>query len=149
MISFTIPFVPIFRENKQFWLFRSEFAEQWILGSEFWKSKFRFGISSSKIPGVPIFKQNSHLWLFRPKFAQNGFWGCKFENLNPVSGSTSPRYHVCQFSGKTNNFEFCGLIFGKLPNYVQYFGIYNVEGVPDSRVETEINWFWMGEAWWR
>ena len=36
-------------------------------------------------------------------------------------------YHMCQFSGKTDNFDFFGLNLGKLSNYVQYFGSNNVE----------------------
>ena len=40
--------VPSFRKNRQLWLFRSKFAQKWILGSE-------FGISTSKIPYAPIF----------------------------------------------------------------------------------------------
>ena len=35
-----------------------------------------------------------------------------------------------------NNFEFFDLNLGKLPNYVQYFGSNNVEGVAES-------WSWM------
>ena len=39
-----------------------------------------------------------------------------------------------------DNFEFLGLNLGKLPNYVQYFGSNNVEGVAVSWVEAEMNW---------
>ena len=35
---------------------------------------------------------------------------------------------MCRFLGKTDNFEFSGLNLGKFPNYVRYFGSYNVEG---------------------
>ena len=41
-----------------------------------------------------------------PNLPQNGFWGRNFENLTPDSESASSRYHVCQFSGKTDNFDF-------------------------------------------
>ena len=44
--------VPIFRQNKQVELFRPKFAQKWILGSEFQKSKCRFKISTSKEPCV-------------------------------------------------------------------------------------------------
>ena len=37
------------------------------------------------------------------------------------------------------NFQFFGLNFGKLSNYVQYFGSNNVEGVAESWVEAEIS----------
>ena len=62
--------VPIFRQNKQLWLFRSKFAQKWILGPEFQKSKYRFKITTSKRPCVPIFSQNKQLWTFQPKFEE-------------------------------------------------------------------------------
>ena len=65
-----IPCVSIFRQNKQLWLFGPKFAQKWILGSEFQKSKSGFGTSTSKIPCVPIFIQNGQLWIFRPKFGE-------------------------------------------------------------------------------
>ena len=37
------------------------------------------------------------------------------------------------------NFEFFSLNFRKLPNYVQYFGPNNVEGVAESWVEAEMS----------
>ena len=36
---------PIFRQNGQTWVFEPKFAEKWILGSEFEKSKSKFRIS--------------------------------------------------------------------------------------------------------
>ena len=39
-----------------------------------------------------------------------------------------------------DNFEFFGLNLRKLPNYVQYCGCNNVEGLPDSWVEAEMSW---------
>ena len=38
-----------------------------------------------------------------------------------------------------DNFNFFGLNLGKLPNYVRYFGSYNVEGVVESWVEAEMS----------
>ena len=38
---------------------------------------------------------------------------------------------------------------GKLPNYVQYFGSYNIEGVAESWVEAEMSWVEVGAGWWR
>ena len=64
----------------QFWIFRSKFAQKWILWSEFWKTKSGCRISSSKIPCMPIFRQNGQLWLFRLKFAQKMIWGLEFRN---------------------------------------------------------------------
>ena len=56
------------------------------------------------------------------------------------SESAPPRYHVSQFSVKTDYLEFFGLNLGKWPNYVQYFGSNNVEGVAKSGVEAEMSW---------
>ena len=43
-----------------------------------------------------------------------------------------------------DNFEFFGPTFGKLPDYVRYFGSNNIEGVADSWVEVQIaGWRWM------
>ena len=76
-----------------------------------------------------MFSQNGHFLLFRPKFAKKLILGWNFKNLSPDSESTPRRYHVCQSSLKTDNFEFFGKNLGKLPNYIQYFGSNNVEGV--------------------
>ena len=46
---------------------------------------------------------------------------------------------MCPFSVKMDNFKFFGLNFGKLPNYVRYFGSNNVEGVVESWVETDMS----------
>ena len=92
-----LPWVPIFRHNRQLWLFRHKFAQEWILRSEFWKSMSRFGITTAK----------------------------------------------------TDIFEFFGLNLGKLPNYVRYFGPYNVEGVVESWVEAEMSWVVAGKAGWK
>ena len=48
-----IPYAPIFRQNRQLWLFGVGFR-----------------ISTSKIPWVPIFSQNGQLWIFWPKFGE-------------------------------------------------------------------------------
>ena len=65
-------------------------------------------------------------------FSKNGFWGRDFKNLSADSRSVPPRNHVFQFSVKMDIFEFIGLTLGKLPNYVQYFGSNNVDGVAES-----------------
>ena len=78
----------------------------------------------------------------------NEFLGRNSKNVSPDSESAPPRYHVCQFSGKTDNFEFSGLNFWKLPNYVLYFGSYNVEDITESWVEVEMSWMEVdGEGW--
>ena len=87
--------------------------------------------------------------FFDPNLPQKGFWGRNFETLSLESESAPAIYHGCQFSGKTGNFEIFGLNLGKLPNYVQYFGSYNVEGVAESWVEAEMSWVEVDGAGWR
>ena len=59
-----ILYVPIFRQNGQISLFWHKFAQKWILGLEFQKSKCEFGISTSKITCVPMFRQQTSLNFF-------------------------------------------------------------------------------------
>ena len=87
-------------ENKQGMVFRSKFAQKWILELDFEKFYSRFGISSFKISCVPIF--------IGPNLAKNEFWGQNFRYLSPDSESAPPRYHVFQFSDKTDSFDFFG-----------------------------------------
>ena len=61
-------------------------------------------------------------FFFGPNLPKNGFWGRNFENLTPDPESALPRYHECQFSGKTNNFE---LFVPDLP--VNRFRVENLE----------------------
>ena len=58
-----------------------------------------------------------------------GFWVPNFKKLSLDLKSPPPSSLSCQFSVKTDNFEFFGLNLGKLPNYMRYFGSNNVEGV--------------------
>ena len=48
-----------------------------------------------------------------------------------------------------DKFSFFGLNFGKLSNYVQYFGSNIVEGVAESWVEAEMSLVEVGGAGWR
>ena len=43
-----------------------------------------------------------------------------------------------------DNFQFFDLKLEKLPNYVQYFGSINVEGVAGSWVEAQMSWVDLG-----
>ena len=45
-----------------------------------------------------------------------------------------------------DDFKFFKLNLEKLPNYVQYFGSNNVEGVAECWVEAEMSWVEVG-AW--
>ena len=107
------------------------------LGFEIQKTNVGIRISIPKIPCVLIFKQNEQLWLFGHKFAQSWSGGRNFKILSLESESAPPRYHMCQFSVKMDNFEFLSL---KVPNYVRYLGSNNVEGVAESWVEVKMNW---------
>ena len=64
------PYVPVFRQNRQLWLFRPKFAQKWILGSEFQKSKSGCGISTSMISCANVKSKRTNL-----KFSANAiFW---------------------------------------------------------------------------
>ena len=85
--------------------------------------------------------------IFDPNFHKNRFWGPNFKNLSADSRLAPPRNHVCQFSVKIDVFEFFDLNLGKLPNYVQYIGSNNVEGVTESEVEADTSWMEEVGAW--
>ena len=97
-------------------------------------------ISILEIPCVPMFRQNRQLWLFGLNLPKYTFWGRNFNNLSLDSESKPPIYHVCQFSVKMDNFWFPGINLGKLPNYVQYFGLNVVEDFAEDWVEAEMSW---------
>ena len=146
-----------FQAKWRTWTFLTQTCPKINFRSEFWKPKCGCRIRSFKIRCMSIFRQNGKLWLFRPKFAPKWiFWpevgkvksGCRI-------CSSKSRYYVCQFLGKTDNYEFFCLVLEKFPNYVPYFGSYNVEGVPERCVEAETSWVeedgwrlkWAGWRW--
>ena len=59
-----MPYVPILGGNRQLWIFRPKFAQKWILGLEFRKSKSGSRISTSKIPWTPTFSQKNNIEFF-------------------------------------------------------------------------------------
>ena len=65
------------------------------------------------------------------------------------SESAPPRYHVCQFSVKMDNFEFFSLNLEKLLSYVRNFGSNKAVGVIESWVKAEMNWVEVDGARWR
>ena len=85
------------------------------LGFEILKTSAWIKISILEKPCVPIFRQTDNFNFFVLNLPKNGFWGWNFKNLSPDSESASPRYHVCQFSVKMDNFEFFGLYLGNSP----------------------------------
>ena len=56
-----------------------------------------------------ISNKNKQGMFSRSKFAQK--WILEWESMG--SESTLPRYHVCQFSGKIDNFDFFGTNLAK------------------------------------
>ena len=98
-------------------------AQTWPKSKLGFEANVGIRISILEIPCVPMFRQNRQLWLFRLNLPKNGFCGRNFNNLSLDSASKPPIYHVCQFSVKMDNFWFPGINLGKLPNYVQYFGL--------------------------
>ena len=72
-----------------------------------------------------------------PNLPKNKFWGRNFRNLSLDLESAPPKYLVCQFPVKMDDFYFFGLNLGKLLNYVQYFGSNIVDGVAESWVEVD------------
>ena len=70
MIILKILCVPNFLQNGQLSFFWPKFAEKWIWGSEFQKSKCGFGISTFKIPCVLIFREKKQPWIFPPIFSE-------------------------------------------------------------------------------
>ena len=73
--------------------------------------------------GVEILKIKSKIWnqlyldtmcanfQVKPQNPKNEFWSHNFKILRPYSESATLRYHMFQFSGKTNSFGFFS------PNY--------------------------------
>ena len=104
---------------------------------KFRKSKSGFGISIFEVLCAPISDKTNKFEFLGQNLPKNGFGGRNFKNLILDSESTSPQYHVYQFSVKTDNIWFFDLNLGKLPNYVQYFGSNVVEGVAESWVEVD------------
>ena len=67
--------------------------------------------------------KRTFFYFFWPKFSQKLILESEFQKQclqDSESDSEPPRYHVCQFLVKTDNFEFFGLNLHKLPNYMQY-----------------------------
>ena len=82
--------------------------------------------------------------LFRTDIAQKLILGQNFRDFSPELESAPPRYHVCQFSVETGNFEFFGLNLGQLPKYMRCFGSNNIAGVTERT-----GWMlkWAGWSW--
>ena len=139
--------VPIFKKNEQLWLFRPEFAQKWVLVSEFQKSKSGFRISILEIQCVPIFRQNEQLWIFWPKFAQKWISGSEFQKSNSGFGINTSTLSCVPIFSQNWQHLFFNLNLGKLPNYMHYFGSNIVESVAESWVEVEMSWGEVELSW--
>ena len=109
--------------------FLPKFAQKWILRSEFRKSKSDFESFLPRYQVCQFLAKQTILTFSAQIFPKMNFGGRYFKNISPDSESAPRRYHVCQFSSKTDKSEFFGLNLGKLPNYMRYFGSYNLDGV--------------------
>ena len=136
------------------------------MGSEFQKSKSGFKISILEILCVPIFRHKRQLWIFGPNF-----WGRIFKIQVWIQNQHPWDTRDTSFQTKRTILNFWAQIcpkmnfgvgiskiygqllifwpkFGKLPNYVQYFGSNIVEGVAESWVEVEMSWVEVDGAGW-
>ena len=83
---------------------------------------------------MSIFRQNRQPWLFRPKFAQKWVLGSWFQKSKFEIWNQHLQDTICA------NLKFFGQNLVKLPNYMQYFGSNNIEGIAERCVEAEISW---------
>ena len=109
-----MPCVPIFRKNGQLWLFRPKFAQKWILGLEFQKSKSGFGISILEILCAPIFRQNGQLWIFGPKFAQKWILGSEFQKSKSGFGINTSKIPCVPIFSQNGQFLIFRPKFGEI-----------------------------------
>ena len=119
--------------------------------NEFWCQNFKnlslVSKSASLRYHVYQFSNKTNNFEFLGPNLPKNCWGRNFKNLILDSESTPPLYYVCQFSVKLDNIWFFDLNFGKLPNYVQYFGS-NIQGVAESWLEVEMSWVEADGAGW-
>ena len=80
--------------------------------------------------------KTENLEFLGPNLPKNGFWGRNFENLSLDLESTLPIYLSCiPIFNQNGQLLIFWPKFGKLSNYVQYFGSNIFEGVAESWVE--------------
>ena len=115
---------------------------------EIQKTNVGIRINIFEILCVPIVRHNRHFWLFRSKLAQKRILGLEFQNYKPGFGISTSNIPWVLIFRQNGQFWIFGLNLGKLPNYVRYFGYYNVEGVAESWVEVKMSWVEVdGAAW--
>ena len=140
--------MPIFRQNGQLWLFRSKFAQKWILGLKIQKTNVGIRASILEIPCVPIFIKNGQLWVFGPKFSQKWILGSRFQKSKSRFRITASKILCELIFSQNGRLWIFRPIFGEIVqlHYVGYFGSNIVEGVAESWVEAEMSWVEVGVA---
>ena len=152
-----------FRKNGQLWLFRHKFAQKWILGSKFQKSKPGFGISILEILRAPIFRQNGQLWLFGPKFAQKWILWSEIQKSKSGFGINTSNIPCVPIFSQNGQRLICCHKFEEIAQLRAIFwleycwgcwrepggGWNELGGGRWSWVEAEMSWVKVDEAGWR
>ena len=87
--------------------FLAQISPKMNLGLEIQKSNIGIKISNFEILYVSIFSQIDNFDFLGPNSPpKKKIYVQSCENLSPDSESLLPRYHVCQFSVKTDKFDF-------------------------------------------
>ena len=144
-----MPCMTIFRKNGHLWLFGPKFAQKWILGSKFQKSKSGFGISILEILCVPIFRQNGELWIFELKFAQKWNLGSEFQKSKSAFGiniSNIPCVCVPIFSQKGKRLIFQSK-FGEIAQLRAIFRSKYCRGCCRGLIGGGWNWMEVKMSW--
>ena len=102
MRSYVHQFLDKTDKSEFFW---PKFAQKWILSLEFQKSKSGFGISI--LWGYFVYQFSDKINNFEflsPSLPKKGFWCQNLKNLRLDLELTPPKYYVCQFLVKMDNF---------------------------------------------
>ena len=145
-----------FQANGQLSSFGPKFAQKWILGSKFQKSKSGFGISILEILCAPIFRQNGQLWIFGPKFAQKWILGSEFQKSKSGFGINTSKIPCVPIFSQNGQLLIFWPKFGEI---VQLRAIFSFKycwgccrelgGAGWSWVEVEMSWVEVDGAGWR
>ena len=115
-------------KNKQE-CFLAKFGQKWILRSEFRKSKSDFESVLPRYQVCQFLAKQTILTFSVQIFPKMNFGGRYFKNLSPYSESAPEDTMCANFQAKRTSLSFFGLNLGKLPDYMRYFGSYNLDGV--------------------
>ena len=101
---FEIPSVPIFRKNRQLWIFGSKFTQNGFWGQNFKNLSLDAKWAYLRYYVHQFSDKTDNFEFLGPNLPKNKFWGWNFKNLSLDLESTPSKYHVCQFSVKMDNF---------------------------------------------